>query len=161
MAKRYYKKEPIKLSTLISKEQLNIPGFKIKVKEHFLREKWIDTVGEKISNRASIDKLIGKTLYVVVESSPWMTELTYQKETLMKQINDAMGQELVTEMRFFVGKVKDSGALKKPQPKITKPHPVKDEDLKKINSIADTVKEETLRSIIKKAMVKGKGRDRF
>lgn len=161
MAKRYYKKEPIKLSTLIRQEHLNIPGFKIKVKEHFLREKWVDAVGEKISNRASIDKLIGKTLYVVVESSPWMTELTYQKETLMKQINDTMGQKLVTEMRFFVGKVTDSRALKKPQPKITKPHPIKDEELKKIDSLTSTVKEEALRSIIKKAMVKGKGRDQF
>lgn len=161
MAKRYYRKEPVKLSTLIKQEHLNIPGFKIKVKEHFLREKWVDTLGEKITARASIDKLIGKTLYVVVESSPWMTELTYQKETLMKELNDAMGQKLITEMRFFVGKVKDNKSSKKTKPKIPKPEKLNDEELKSIDSITSTVKEDAVRAIIKRAMVKGKGRGIF
>lgn len=160
---RFFVKKPSRISSLFKGDALHIPGFKVKLKEYFLRDRWEELVGDKLSKKTEIDKLINKTLYIKVDSSPWLTELTYQKDALINQINSLMGQNIVKEMRFFVGKIQKVKRVKnktkevkaKPQRKL------ENSEIKSIKSATDKIKDDDLKKLIEKTMSIGKGKGKF
>jgi len=49
---------------------------------------------------------MGTALYCNVTSSAWMTEINYQKTTIMERINAELGYKAVTEIILRIGPVK-------------------------------------------------------
>jgi predicted nucleic acid-binding Zn ribbon protein len=68
-------------------------------------EIWEEAVGSSVSENARPAVFKGKVLVVKVSSSAWIQHLTFSKRSLMKKINDAMGSEMVREIRFKIGNV--------------------------------------------------------
>jgi predicted nucleic acid-binding Zn ribbon protein len=66
-------------------------------------EHWNTAVGETIARNAQPAAFRGSTLVVVVSSSVWRQELRYLKATIIENVNTALGQALVKEIKFKVG----------------------------------------------------------
>ena len=66
-------------------------------------ELWDRAVGEMIANNAQPLAFKGKLLLVQVTSSAWLHELQFLKGDIIKNLNDALGKELIAEIKFKIG----------------------------------------------------------
>ena len=64
---------------------------------------WDSAVGETIATNARPEAFKGKLLLVNVTSSAWMHHLQFLKKEIIKNINDALGETLVEEIKFKIG----------------------------------------------------------
>ena len=62
---------------------------------------WTDIVGPLISKHTSKISMSGKTLYVNFDQAPLKNEMFLQRDTLLKTINERMGDGFVE--KIFVG----------------------------------------------------------
>ncbi len=61
---------------------------------------WSDVVGSGI-NRYTTRRYVSKgVLHVYLSSATLKSELSFQREAIMKSINDILGNEVVTAIRF-------------------------------------------------------------
>ncbi len=96
---------PIKLILDQVLKNLDLKG---KQKQGKICESWEEGVGKKTASHTSPYSLTrqGKLL-VNVDSSPWVEELTrFHKENMVKVINGLLGQEVVKEIFFRIGKIR-------------------------------------------------------
>lgn len=66
---------------------------------------WPKIAGANMAKKTMPLKIIGKTLYLRVETSAWMEELKYLKEDIIKKINNDLKQEAVEDIIFRLGKI--------------------------------------------------------
>lgn len=80
-------------------------GLTAKLDEHRLIADWPRIVGPQIAAHATPQDLRGKTLWIVVDSSTWLHELTLLKPLLLKKIAPHTGKADVRDVRFVIGEV--------------------------------------------------------
>ena len=79
---------------------LNAYGMKDKVNASRLINSWETVVGSMI-NRHTLDLNVKrKTLYVKVDSAALRNELSYAKESLVKNLNKYAGANVITDIVF-------------------------------------------------------------
>ena len=66
---------------------------------------WDDVVGEAVAKNARPAGFKGKILLVHVGSSVWIQELQYYKKDMIRKLNEALGKELVCDIKFKIGPV--------------------------------------------------------
>ncbi len=66
---------------------------------------WDRAVGAGIAQNARPAAFKGNLLLVNVTSSTWMHQLQFLKNDIIKQINQALGKELVKEIKFKIGPI--------------------------------------------------------
>jgi predicted nucleic acid-binding Zn ribbon protein len=64
---------------------------------------WDHIVGPAIARNAQPDAIKGNLLIVHVAESTWMHHLQFIKEDMVKQLNEALGKEAISDIRFKVG----------------------------------------------------------
>jgi hypothetical protein len=74
-----------------SKMRFNIQAFKIE-------EIWENLMGKTIAKYTDSIKLINQTLFISTSTAPLKNELIFQKETIIKRINEALGENIVKEV---------------------------------------------------------------
>lgn len=128
-------------------------GIEAKIKEYNIKKAWAAAVGDSISRRAAPVRLIGKTLHCAVSSSPWMTELSYQKAAIIKKLNELLGKETIAEIIFKLGPVSEARA---PSGEKIKKRKISGEEKLFIEEATKGVKDEELKSLIKRVIEKSK-----
>ncbi len=66
---------------------------------------WDEAVGAAIAADAQPEAFKGKILIVKVSSSTWIHHLQFLKKDIIAKINDALGQDLVEEIKFKIGTI--------------------------------------------------------
>lgn len=64
---------------------------------------WEEAVGKNIARRAKAVSLRGDILFVRVQNSVWLQELSLLKEGIIEKINALVGKEVVRDIVFRVG----------------------------------------------------------
>ena len=64
---------------------------------------WGEVVGKDIARRAKAVSIRGKTLFVEVENSMWLQELSLLREGIIAKINTVVGSDVVDEIIFRIG----------------------------------------------------------
>jgi predicted nucleic acid-binding Zn ribbon protein len=67
---------------------------------------WDAAVGEAIAQNARPAAFKGNLLIVHVSNSSWLHQLQFFKKDLISAINTALGQPLLTDIRFKIGPLK-------------------------------------------------------
>lgn len=62
---------------------------------------WAELMGPMISSYTRRIKLDGQVLLIFVDSAPLRSELTIMKETILKSVNQRLGEEYVKEVRIL------------------------------------------------------------
>jgi predicted nucleic acid-binding Zn ribbon protein len=100
-------------------------GLESRLVELRLQHDWHHIVGEPIASHTWPDQIRFKKLYLIVQNSVWMQQLTFLKPTLLAKLNAAAGTTLITEIALRVGEIplarlRGASALaKNPQPPVT------------------------------------------
>ena len=66
---------------------------------------WDDIVGDVVAKNARPAGFKGKILLVHVGSSVWIQELQYYKKDMIRKLNEALGKELISDIKFKIGPV--------------------------------------------------------
>jgi hypothetical protein len=78
-------------------------GIEPQVRAQVVVRKWPEVVGELLARVSSAQRLRSGLLWVVAENSAWCQELSLRREFLRERLNQAVGEELVREIRVRVG----------------------------------------------------------
>ena len=66
---------------------------------------WADAVGPVMSEHTRPAAFKGKLLLVHVTDSTWLQELQYLKTDIIRAVNEALGADLVEDMKFAIGPI--------------------------------------------------------
>jgi hypothetical protein len=115
---------------------------------------WPVIVGKTIASHATAVSISQGTLYVEVDSSTWMNELSAVKHTLLKRLNRAprFAASPITDIRFR----QRSGAGLKPRPieKAHEPAAPSCEDMRVIDRALAPLKDDALKDALREMLVK-------
>ncbi len=127
----------------------------VKIREYRIFNAWADIVGEAIAKRSMPSHLIGKTLYVNVVSQVWLTELLYQRETLVAKINATLNDEALADIVLKLGTIKNIKRNNKKAKKVVEERkPLTDNQRAYIEKTVRDIKDPEIKDSIKKAMEK-------
>ena len=73
-------------------------GLERKLKQQRILDEWREIVGDAIANVAEIRRLDYGRLMLHVSNAVWRQEISLGKENLRKKINDAVGEEIITDI---------------------------------------------------------------
>lgn len=151
--KRHPAQSPSPLSSIIpSLGGLNLSA---KLREYKVMKAWDKSVGPGIRKKASPERLIATTLYCNAASSAWMSEITYQKTAIIERVNRELGYRALTEMVLKIGPVKapiaEESKTSRPMKELTA------EEASFIDSVTSGIKDDKLKSLIKRVIGKSKG----
>ncbi len=72
---------------------------------------WAKVVGAAIAGNTKPIRLKDKVLFVNVTSSVWIQELQFTKHKLVVGINTALGEEVIEDIKFKVGRVQKNPSI--------------------------------------------------
>ncbi len=78
-------------------------GLETRLLELHVRQQWERIVGTQIATHARPGRIRFKKLYVFVTSSVWVQQLTFLKPTLIQRLNEASGDQAITDLVVRVG----------------------------------------------------------
>lgn len=96
--------KPAPLSTVLQ-QAIKASRIDVDLDAHRLWQKWGGVVGPAIGENTRPEAIKGKLLIVNVSSAPWMQQLQFLKPELIEKLNEALGKELVGDIRFKIGPV--------------------------------------------------------
>ncbi|MCH7566792.1 MAG: DUF721 domain-containing protein [Nitrospirae bacterium] len=89
-------------------------GLGTKLLEYRLQQRWPEIAGEQIATHTRPDQIRFKKLYLIVDNSVWLQQLTFLKPALLEKIHAAAGSlegQGVTDIVFRVGEVSSARTL--------------------------------------------------
>jgi predicted nucleic acid-binding Zn ribbon protein len=80
------------------KQFLNQSRLKGEMQAMQIEEIWEKLMGKTISKYTQSIKIIHQTLFITTSVAPLKQELLYQKENIVKRVNEALGENVVKEV---------------------------------------------------------------
>jgi predicted nucleic acid-binding Zn ribbon protein len=80
------------------KNFLNQSRLKGEVQALQIEEVWERLMGKTISRYTESIKIIHQTLFITTNVAPLKNELVFQKENIIKRVNEALGENVVKEV---------------------------------------------------------------
>lgn len=96
--------KPAHLGTILQKA-IEASRIDVDLGAYRLWQRWENVVGPAIAENTRPEAINGKLLLVNVSSAPWMQQLQFLKPELIEKLNEALGKEVVGDMRFKIGPV--------------------------------------------------------
>ena len=75
-------------------------GMGKKIKQYGVIDLWASIVGEQIAKVAVAEHVSGGKLFVRVARATWRNELIFLKKDLIRKINGALNEEIITDIIF-------------------------------------------------------------
>jgi len=92
---------PVKVSEVLPAA---LPGLVEHLRAAAIRRQWTALVGEAVGRHSRPDSLRQGVLGVIVDSSPWLQELTLRSEEILRLVQARHGAA-VTAVRFALGRI--------------------------------------------------------
>ncbi|MDI6762498.1 MAG: DUF721 domain-containing protein [Thermodesulfobacteriota bacterium] len=97
-------KKPQSIHTILEQTlkglELDVP-----LKTYSIWGAWKEIVGEAIALQTQPHAIRNRILFIDVSHSTWMQQLQFLKPTLLGKINGFLGESLIEDIRFKVGKI--------------------------------------------------------
>lgn len=136
-------------------------GLSAKLDEYRLIADWPQIVGPQIAAHTKAQEVRGRTLWVAVDSSTWLHELTLLKPLLLAKLAPHTGKAVVQDVRFVIGEV-SSPAGSKAVPAAASPVAPETEAAVNdaVSGLTDTELRESLRRLLRKIAADRRGADK-
>lgn len=89
------------LKAVVHRHGIETPLF-----EYRLRRRWSEIVGEQLAAHTRPDQIRFKKLYLIVENSVWLQQLTFLKPTLIEKINAWADGPILSDILLRVGEIR-------------------------------------------------------
>ena len=129
-------------------------GMERRIKELWILPQWREIVGEKISRHTQPITVKKGNLFVRVDSSGWLTQLTYLKEKIISQINQREGSNLIKDIYFHLGEVKENCLVRENIQSGKIRNKLNKKDWVKIRENLVNLKDSSLRKTVKRILIR-------
>ncbi|RLE07628.1 DUF721 domain-containing protein [Candidatus Aerophobetes bacterium] len=131
-------------------------GVDKKIKEEKALRLWKEVVGERINKHTHPFSVKKGILFVKVDNSGWLAQLTYLKEGIISKINQREGKKVIKDIYFRLGKVRKVKRRKIRDGSAGKEMKLKEDELEKIREDLEGIKDDSLREVIQRVLIKDK-----
>jgi len=126
-------------------------GIEQKIKELKVLNSWREVAGERIYKHARPFCIKKGTLFVKVDNSGWLTQLTYLKEKIISEFNKREGKEIVKDIYFRLGSIKNKKKFSFIPSKRIK---LSKEEEEEIDNKLRSIEDDSLRRVLKRLLEK-------
>jgi hypothetical protein len=120
-----------------------------------LKAEWSNIMGKAVAIHCSPERLQRGRLTVVVDSSPWLTQLGFFKADMQAKVNTALGVERVSEVFLVVGRV-EAKIASQPVPE----RPLSDAEIDAVEQSVADLEDENVRESLRHLMLSDLRRER-
>lgn len=131
-------------------------GIDNKVKEMKILKSWPQVVGEALGKHSRAVSISKGNLFVEVDNSAWLTQLSHFKHKIILEFNRQQGKEVVKDIYFRLGEVSSSLLKRRKAPKRLSRARLDKKDVQWINERLEKIKDENLRKLLKRVLSKHK-----
>ena len=126
----------------------------VPLKSYSIWGAWKELVGDSVALQTQPRAIRNRILFIDVSHSTWMQQLQFLKPTLLEKINNFLGEPLIQDIRFKLGKISP------PIPNPPKTYLLEDEKLDKmtlnqIESIVQKIEDRDVRKGLREVLIKG------
>ena len=93
------KKNPVSVKNVIDKILLN-KKLNNGLLELRIKDAWKNVMGKNVNTYTTNIKLNKQIIFVKLSSAPLKNELVYRSDTIIKLLNNELGQEKIKEIKF-------------------------------------------------------------
>jgi hypothetical protein len=126
----------------------------VPLKAHAIWAAWEEIVGESVALHAQPRSIHNRILFINVSHSTWIQQLQFLKSTLIEKINSYLGEPLIEEIRFKLGKIPPP-ALAPPKTNLGQTEDLDKKTLRRIDDILQGIDDEEVRKGLREFLVKG------
>jgi len=146
-------KKPQSIRSILEKT-LKALEIDVPLKTYSVLGAWKEIVGESVADHTQPRSIRNRILFIEVSHSTWMQQLQFLKPTLLEKVNTFLGESLIQDIRFRLGKISPTI----PAPPRT--HSLEDEKLDKatlsrIESIVQKIDDQEVRERLREVLIKG------
>ncbi len=134
----------------------NRRGISKKMKEMSILGLWKEVVGKKIDTHTCPFWLTKGKLFVRVDNSGWLVQLTYLKDKIIAEFNKKETDKPIKDIYFRIGEIKNSTKGKSKKSLIAKRVKLEKTELDEIERNLRGIKDKTLCQIIERILIKDK-----
>jgi len=131
-------------------------GIDKKLRELKVLRDWKEVVGKKIEKHTYPLRVKKGNLFVVVDNSGWLAQITYFKEKIISEINQRQGRKVIKDIYLRLGKISRRNIRGPAKNWRMKRMKLEGRELEKIKNKLNKVEDRTLRRILNRILVKDK-----
>lgn len=134
------------------------------LRPHMAKARWAEVVGPQVAGVTQVEKVQnGTELVVRVKNSVWANELVLLKGDMIRRLNAALGGSVLTDIHFKASGLSKKKKADTPAESPLPPTPSDDElaqtvpsleARRRVESAVSGIKDETLRSRVRRAMLR-------
>jgi len=145
-------KKPQSIHSILEKT-LKALEIDVPLKTYSIMGAWKEIVGEPVAIHSQPYSIRNRILFVDVSHSTWMQQLQFLKPTLLEKVNAFLGELLIQDIRFRLGKI--SPALQTPLKASLLEHEQLDKaTLNQIESIVQALGDESIKKGLREILIK-------
>jgi len=114
---------------------------------------WKEIVGEPVAIHSQPYSIRNRILFVEVSHPTWMQQLQFLKFTLLEKVNHFLGEPLIQDIRFRLGKISPTPRAPSKDPSLE--HEKLDQvTLDQIEHIVQVIEEESIKKGLREVLIK-------
>ena len=135
----------------VLREVLQRMGLEAPLARHNIARLWPKIVDSAVARHAKVESVSGSTLFLAVDSSVWMNEMSAIRNLLLEKVNASLPPNAVpfTEIRFMQ---RSWARTEDPKPQASQPPEMTDQESRMIGKILEPVKDPDLKIILEKIL---------
>ncbi len=131
-------------------------GINKKLRELKALRDWKEAVGEKIEKHTYPLRVRNGNLFVVVDNSGWLTQITYFKKKIISELNQKQGKEVIKDIYLRLGKVKHRNIRGPAKNWRIRRMKLEEWELREIENKLNKIEDGALHQILNRILVKDK-----
>jgi hypothetical protein len=152
-------KKPQSIRSILEKTLKNME-IDVPLKTYSILGAWNEIVGESVGVQTQPRSIRNRILFIDVSHSTWMQQLQFLKPTLLEKVNSFLGEPLIQDIRFKLGKISQT------IPAPPKTPSLKDEKLDKailnrIENLLQEIDDKEVRKNLHEVLIKGAKLERY
>ena len=146
-------KKPQSLRLILEKTFKNLE-IDVPLKTYSILGAWDEIVGESVAEHSQPRSIRNRILFIDVTHPTWMQQLQFLKPTLLEKVNAFLGEPLIQDIRFKVGKISPTIPASSKTPSL-KDEKLDTASLKRIESLLEEIGDEEIRKSMREVLIKG------
>jgi hypothetical protein len=152
-------KKPQSIHSILEKT-LKTLEIDVPLKTYSIVGAWNEIVGESVAGHSQPRSIRNQILFIDVAHPTWMQQLQFLKPTLLDQVNAFLGEPLIQDIRFKLGKV--SPTLPAPPKTLSMEDESLDQGtLNRIENLLQEIDDEEVQKSLREVLIKGAKLERY
>jgi len=152
-------KKPQAIHSILEKT-LKALEIDVPLKTYSVLGAWNEIAGESVAGHSQPRFIRNQILFVDVTHSTWMQQLQFLKPALLEQVNAFLGEPLIQDIRFKLGKV-SAPFPAPPKAPLTEEQTLDKETLNKIEELLQGIDDQEVRKSLQMVLIKGAEMERY